>query len=362
MAQEATIEKLRMLPVQLVETGDGVIVKRGCIEINILGEGAVDVVQAVIAATAADGATRDEICELFSAPDRPSVASLIEKLESRRILVSMAGLDRHDEGIEPSYDVFLWHFGEQAEQVSRRLAERRITIAGVNYVSRQLAVSLATSGAEQVEVVDYPTLRNLRLFDASRERMTNQWPSFLKPPRPYEDWKDRFDAETPHCVVATSDFGGLQLMREWNHFCVSNKLHFLPVVLQDLIGYVGPLVVPGETACFECLRARQNAVMDQPEARRASEYFAFEQQAVVGFHPSMASILGDIAAIELTKLYGIRMPLWRVGTLIEVNLVAMQLKSRKVLKIPRCAVCSPLKTRSSVGLTTSSFALQQMER
>ena len=75
----------------------------------------------------------------------------------------------------------------------------------------------------------------------------------------------------------------------------------------------------------------------------------------------MASILGDIAAIELSKFYGIRMPLWRVGTLIEVNLVAMRLNARKVLKIPRCSVCSILNTRSSVGISTSSFELKQME-
>jgi len=150
-----------------------------------------------------------------------------------------------------------------------------------------------------------------------------------------------------HCLIATSDFGGMQLMREWNQFCYEANIQFFPVVLQNAVGYVGPLIVPGETACFECLRARQNSHLADPEIQRATEYRAFEGQLVNGFHPSMASVLGDIAAFELTKFYG-RVPRWRVGTLIEVNLLIPSIVTRKVLKIPRCSVCSQLNKHSPV--------------
>ena len=166
---------------------------------------------------------------------------------------------------------------------------------------------------------------------------------------PYEKWVQSLKPESLDCLIATSDFGGLQLMRQWNEFCVQHGRHFLPVVLQDLIGYVGPLVIPGETACFECLRARQNANLEEASARRAAEHAAFEGQGIVGCHPAMASVLGDIAAIELTKFYGIRMPIWQVGTLIEVNLLAGRMTPRKVLKVPRCAVCGTLNRAAPAG-------------
>ena len=75
---------------------------------------------------------------------------------------------------------------------------------------------------------------------------------------------------------------------------------------------------------------------------------AFDTQTVVGFHPSMASILGNIAAMELTKFYSQAMPLWNVGKLIEVNLLATRMIPRKVLKLPRCPVCGPLQTHSAI--------------
>ena len=355
MEQDFPSQKLRALPVQLIETGDGVILKRGRIEIQIGGDRAAEIVSLVLAATAEDRATPEEIAKAFAAPDRPAVIYLVEQLAARRILVPADIPPPPGEAWESNLEVFYWHFGASAEQVTERLNAQRLVILGVNGISRQLAASLLASGVKAVEVVDYPLLRNLRFFSAGGELQADQWPALLPQPRAYGEWANGPGPEALDCLIATSDFGGLERMREWNEFCVARRRPFLPVVLQDLIGYVGPLVVPGETACFECLRARQNAHLDDPVAQRASEQVAFEGQAGAGFHPAMASVLGDIAAIELTKFYGGGLPLWRVGTLIEVNLLAPRLDARKVLKVPRCPVCSTLNRRASTAATTNFF-------
>jgi hypothetical protein len=67
----------------------------------------------------------------------------------------------------------------------------------------------------------------------------------------------------------------------------------------------------------------------------------------------MASILGNIAAFELIKLYSGALPRSKVGTLIEVNLLGTKLTSRKVLKVPRCIICSQLNSRSFTALQKS---------
>jgi molybdopterin-synthase adenylyltransferase len=349
------LERLRALPVQLIEVDGGVVLKRGCLEIKIGGEGATRAVQLVLAATAHKGVTREEIYELFPPPRRPAVRHLLEQLVSRRILVPSDGMDPAIESRESSLEVFYWHFGEPAAQVSARLDDRQIVIFGVNGISRQLDASLSASGLRNFRVVDEPRLRNLRLFDDAGQLLAEGWPLFSKPPLALEEWVKETDLQSLDCLVATSDFGDQQSMREWNKFCVEHHCQFLPVVLQNLIGYVGPLVIPGETACFECLRLRQNAHLEAHQTQRAVEDVAFEGQAVIGFHPSMASILGDIAAFELTKFYSGVLPQWHVGTLIEVNLLAPRLAARKVLKIPRCMVCSPLNTRSSNTAQKTAF-------
>jgi bacteriocin biosynthesis cyclodehydratase domain-containing protein len=344
----AEAPRLELQRIQLIETDDGIVLKRGRVTLKIEGDGAAEVVRTVLAVAAEGPVTREALCEGFPAASRAAVDELLRGLEARRILVPAGGTDAAPTPETP-LDVFYWHFDKRVSEVVAQLDRAPIAILGVNEVSRQLAWALAASGATKVEVVDYPLLCNLRLFGDDGTVTPAAWPAALAAPIPYREWAQRVDPAELGCLVATSDFGSQALLRPWNEYAVTHGCHFLPVVLQDLIGYVGPLVVPGQTACLECARARQNAHLADPETARVAEPVAFAGQGVNGFHPAMASILGDLAAIELTKFYGGLVPPRAPGRLLEVNLLAPQLTERPVLKVPRCAVCGPLRTRSPVS-------------
>jgi len=340
--------------VQMIEREDGVILKRGCTEFRIDGPEAIQMLRALLEVVGEGGATREEVCACFPPLYRLAVEDLVQQLVARRILVSVDEVQSVARVPEGPLEVFYWNFGFRPEDVTARLNSRQMVIVGVNCVSRQLVAALGAAAATNVKVVDYPLLRNVRLFDCHGSLISGQWPESASPPIAHSEWIKNQQTTSLNCLIATSDFGGMQLMREWNQFCFEANIQFFPVVLQNAVGYVGPLVIPGETACFECLRARQNSHLADPEIQRAAEYRAFEGQFVNGFHPSMASVLGDLAAIELTKFYG-RIPRWRVGTLIEVNLLMPSIVTRKVLKIPRCSVCSPLNKHSPASLDRVSY-------
>ena len=345
--------KLRSLPVQVIHSRDGVILKRGCCELKVAGEGAAEFLETILSATAGQGSTIEEIHACFRPSDRATVSHLVGELEVRRIVISSDTQEGGSESGKPEshLDVFYWHFNVSTAQAAETLNRRSIVIVGVNHVSRRLVASLESSGFKGVRVVDYPALRNLRFFDDSGRLLTDPSVAFPTPPLSYERWADMSDSsDSFECLVATSDFGGLELMRPWNAFCIESRRHFLPVVLQDMIGYIGPLVIPGETACFECLSLRQNSHLTDPRSERVAESCAFEGQTIAGYLLPMASVLGDIACVELIKFYGPGLPLWRVGRLIEVNLLAGRLESRNVLKVPRCPACSPLLARSQVSV------------
>jgi len=344
------VERLKALPVQLVEVDDGVILRRGCTQLMVSGPEAAKTVGMILTAAYGAGITVEEARAASAAPLRDDVEDLIVKLRERLILVPGDAEAPPPPQQETELEVFYWHFGTRPEQVAQRIQQKRIAILGVNTISRRLATVLAETGVAGVEVIDFPLLRNLRLFDDRGRLNAGAWGVPGKSPLAFETWADGA-SESMDCLVATSDFGAQQIMRDWNRFCVQYKQHFFPVVLQDVIGYVGPLVVPGETACFECLRGRQNANMDDPKSARAAEDRAFQGQMVNGFHPSLASVLGDFAAIELTKFYSGSIPASRAGSLIEVNLLYPELNIRRVLKVPRCAVCSNLNRRSSASVT-----------
>jgi len=351
--------KLRTLPLQVVEVDDGILLKRGNTILNINGKGAKTAVPRVLSSLTLPGSTQEEIAQQFTGPDRLAVTQLIEKLVNNHMVVSSEVTHVPPPPEESHLDIFYWHFGESSSHVTDRLNHQRLAIVGVNHISRQLSSAFMASGVHNFDVIDDPHLRNTRFVN--QEMMTCQNVRIgTHLPQPVEKWKTDKTSESITCLIATSDFGGLALLREWNQFCVEKKIFFLPVVLQDQIGYVGPLVIPGETACLECLIARQNSHKPDRLTLRSIEEAAHEGQSVVGFHPSMASILGDLAAFELTKFFSGVLHGWNVGTILEINLLATRMTSRKVLKVPKCPACSPLITRPPIN-PSRTFSLHPLK-
>ncbi|WP_447599799.1 TOMM precursor leader peptide-binding protein [Nitrospira sp. Nam80] len=346
-------KKLYAKAVQLMETFDGVLLKRGCTEVRITGEGVADVLRLILAA-ANHGATVDGLTQLFIPAHHSIVKHLIQQLTERRLLAYHPDGDVSPTTYESSLDIFYWHFDASSAELLPRLADQPILIMGVNYLSQQLAVALGRSGMTNFSVVDHPQLRNLELFDDAGKQRRDSWPNSLQEPQQFSDAFDK-SLEDYSCLVVASDCGRTPIIQEWNKACVQRKKHFLPVVLHNMIGYLGPLVVPTETPCYECLLLRQNSHLASPRVYRAIEESTFEYRKIIAFHPAMAGVLAELAAFELAKFYG-GVPHGQIGRLIEVNLLTYQMTARKVLKVPRCPACSPLNTRPSMTSRRTLFA------
>jgi bacteriocin biosynthesis cyclodehydratase domain-containing protein len=350
MPAEPKTQKLRLLPFRILKTEDGIRLRRGATEVSILGDGAAEFIETVRAASV-DGATREEICAHFPAPDAPVVDQLLGQLVDSHLLARADGSDGDTSSVETPLDVFYWQFGESAVRANERLNQANIVLVGLNSISRQLAYALFASGVTNITVVDDARLRNIPAFarpDSGRDAL---WPLSLLEAVDGDDWRARA-TEARHCVVASCDIGDRRPLAEWNAFCVERRLRFLPIVLQNYVGYVGPLVFPGETACFDCLQSRYNAQIDNTEGLRAADELYVNADDVVGFHPAMASALGDVAAFELTKFYVRSLPTPRVATQLEMNLLSSRMIQRRILKAPRCGTCSPLRTRRSASART----------
>ena len=158
-------QRLKALAVHVIDTEDGVILKRGCTELKIGGEGAAEALRKVLAATANGGATETEICKLFLPSAVPLVRQLIEQLLARHFLAPVEETESAAGERESAIDIFYWHFHAKAAQVAERLSRQSLAILGVNCISRQLAAALAASGVDNFKIVDDPRLRNLRFFD-----------------------------------------------------------------------------------------------------------------------------------------------------------------------------------------------------
>ncbi len=336
-------ERLHSLPFLVVEVSEGIILKRGPAEIHIEGEFALETILLILTATSDKGLSPEEICLQFPKPDRDQVMAVLEEMYAKRLLVSvLTRPDTPDE--ESNADVFYWTAGTTQNEVVRVLSELRIAIVGVNRITKQICRSLTGMGVSNLTVIDDPLLRNVEYFtDAGRIK------------------KKRFNVDSAivqvkdvqeslgncQCLLASSDFGGQALLLPWNELCVQQNVHFMPVYLQDMIGYVGPLVIPGDTACLQCVRMRQNAHLLNWNLIRKSEDEMYRGQSIAAIHPSMITILAETTVFELCHFYGaLSKP--RPGRLIVINLPEGLTERKYVLKIPRCPICSLLVKESSV--------------
>ena len=182
-------------------------------------------------------------------------------------------------------------------------------------------------------------LRNLSLYDDTGTLRPDDLG--VNMPAPVEEAAWRATAAghgRPTLLVGTSDFGGKTLLRRWNEYAVGHGVSFFPVVLQHMVGSIGPVIVPYETPCYECVRGRENSNMDDPETQRELETAAFEGQFSAGYHPLMPRLVADQAAFELTKVYS-GIDTRPTGRLITISPLSNALSVHRVLRLPYCPVC-----------------------
>jgi bacteriocin biosynthesis cyclodehydratase domain-containing protein len=334
---------LRLLPIQVTELHDGVALRRGSTLIHITGEGLPAVFELLLESSNDEPMTVERSLELFPVASQEAVARLMLMLLEHRILVpaeSTASPEDHS----AQKEAFYWNFGKSGTEVASQVNAKRILIIGVNTISWCIAEALADAGYDQGTVLDCPTLRNQLALESGELSTEVKWPGCREPTIPYSRWeKSRNDLQAD-CIIATSDCSGPHFLRQWNQFCSDHKLPFFGVVLHDLVGYLGPFVTPGVTACYECLRARQNSHLTDPRLHRRVEYGADQHPRIVGLIPALSRIVGNFAALEVLQFLG-AIPGFSPGYLTQIELLAPAVLRKRVLKIWNCSVCSPLNDK-----------------
>jgi bacteriocin biosynthesis cyclodehydratase domain-containing protein len=333
--------RYRLLGLQAVPHDDGVVIRRGLKQVFVRGAKVGELLDLIVERSAeGNGLRPDDLKAEIDPLKHLTFTDLIATLRAERFLVAIeerAG-PPPPEGKE---GVFYWSHGTSLEAVAANVAEVELAVFGVNHISLPLLGNLRSVGFRAVAFVDHPALRNLDFYD-DRQDMRSEIAAALASNRPqtFDAWSASGDK--PDCSIVCSDFGGLALMRDWNRTAVAANALFYPIVLQDEVAYLGPLVVPGEGPCFECMWARRNSNLDAGRRDHATEMHAFFGQKVASYLQPMARVAADLAAIDLLKYFSRTLPGGRAGRLIEADLMTPALITRNVLKVPRCPVCSRL--------------------
>jgi bacteriocin biosynthesis cyclodehydratase domain-containing protein len=355
----STVQTWHSLPSSIVDCGDGLVISRGAREFFIGGDFARAAVPLILKAASKSARSLVEIRieierqlsskitgnGLWSDWLEQAYSSLIE----RAFLIKSEHTRLAARPSESELDVFFWHFNSSATEASRAINLKHTTILGVNEISAQIHRVFESVGYKNYDVVDFHSLRNLRWFTDGNPQLAS-WPKEA-PILDYDSWAQSDAIGATNLIVATSEFGSTNTVRAWNRVAVERGLPYLPVVIDRLVGTVGPLVIPGETACYECFYARENSNSPDPSKLRSGDVLNERKQLISGNHPAMGQSLGSFAGLEITKFLSGVMPV-HPAKAFEVRFLAPATLTHPVLRVPRCEVCSG-------GLRTSSWLLDK---
>lgn len=322
-------------PFQVLEYPSGVILRRGDIQILIEGEDGLSTVLIILTLTSGSKSTIPEILIRFPEFRRVEVKSLLEELIKKRFLFKEDLLSNNKIQDESTSDVFYWQLNKRPGEVSELIGKKPIAIVGINKLSLKIRDALEGIGIDDYDMVDYGPLRG---FSVNQQNN-------IKKNKPFDDWKNSINYNT--IVIGSMEFGGQALLLELNEWCVQKGISFLPIVIDHMKAFIGPLVIPHQTACLQCLRSRQNAHLHNISLERFAENFSNDGQEVAANHPSLINVAAEITAFEIIRAFGNLKPNYH-PSLIEVDLLNGRMLNKRVLKIPRCKICSNFNRTTAI--------------
>jgi bacteriocin biosynthesis cyclodehydratase domain-containing protein len=271
---------------------DEAIAKKGLAEVRCRFPGIADVLERV-AELADGGISEDVLVESFPPRIRSEVGLLVRSLRVRGFFNKA----------EDHVDSFWSSVGELAPNASGRLAEASAMVIGDGPLADSTASALAACGVGRVDTgSDMPKAGNHDLWCAAVEGPAD--PSLL--------------------AVAER--------------ALSIGVVFLPTWIDDLCIRVGPMTHPFDTACLHCYLLRADSNDPEREVHRLLRQHG-NSDGGAGFLPPMPSVAGQIAGMEAVKYLG-GLPVTTTGQVIEMSLVPFRCDVRRVLRVPRCPMCS----------------------
>jgi bacteriocin biosynthesis cyclodehydratase domain-containing protein len=145
-----------------------------------------------------------------------------------------------------------------------------------------------------------------------------------------------------------------RLLKDINKFCIQHSLPWLIIQAPySAEGIVGPLFIPGETACYECLKMRiKSNIFFYAEFEEFEKWVEKNKEKVKKFGAlePFWHILASIGALEIVKFISEVHTSQLIGKILTVNFITLEVELHDVLKLPFCATCRKEKLNYSPWL------------
>jgi ribosomal protein S12 methylthiotransferase accessory factor len=172
------------------------------------------------------------------------------------------------------------------------------------------------------------------------------------------------DEAAVHSVAVGADLlvcafdRGFTAAHHWvNRASLASRVPALFLAAAGLRATIGPLVIPGETACFMCWRMREIAAAKDFEAAMAyEEHVDASRRPALASRPTLpalAALAAGVAAAELVKLATAIGVHTLAGRVSEYDALSSETTSRPILFRPDCPACRKGKGFGRGGIDRS---------
>jgi bacteriocin biosynthesis cyclodehydratase domain-containing protein len=302
----------------------------------------------------------DDLCSHLSDYNPVAIRSLAEQL------VSAGVLSASDTGPSGPADDSPWHsllevLGVPVGDALARLRGLRVAIFGLEHIGGQIALQLAQLGVGTFALADPGPIRTGDLVSlpligepgpkSNRQEAIAQFlatRSFRPAVRMFQG--ETLGREEVREIVAASDFAvgtfdrAFGACHHWiNTACLETGIPAVYCDLQGIRAYVGPVVFPGETACYMCWRMRYLATRDNFAEAMAYESAMDKRKAPQAssrpLFPPLVGWAASLASLEILKIaLGLAVPR-TANRVLELDGLDLTMQEHRFLHRPDCPAC-----------------------
>jgi len=266
------------------------------------------------------GASIADIRETVDGTEEEAVRQIAAELDSKNLL------RRADEGTEQDRSPLPLRFSADDLQV---LASKSVLVVSSGDIGPSVVAKLSRAGVGEVRVLHRREEGTEREFSSADA---------------VEAWDEREQSvadavESADVVVAATQQPWAAAAERANELALDSGTPFTHAEVTGYDVVVGPTVLPGETACYECYRHRRNNNIGAPGEYPGFERTAVGREGVVSDYLPLSDIAAGFLVVDVVNLlcYGHG---YTVGSVLTVDAATLSVESNDVLRVPRCDACS----------------------
>ncbi len=138
-----------------------------------------------------------------------------------------------------------------------------------------------------------------------------------------------------------------RLWESLNQVCLAAQLPMTRVEVAPLRSEIGPTVLPGRSACYQCFDLRRQSLKISYDEYKNLEAHLHKNDSLRPFvvHPLFVETTASMAAYEIMRVMSGYFYPQTYNQVVQFDFLTMEIVKHPVLKLPRCPACSPVNRK-----------------